>query len=155
MSLYQGSGRYGFCLTFVWMRWPLGPWPGRLVLGQKSTSGSADSKPVTRVQVGMVSAGFPDTFLTGHWVGRISTGPQLREARTNPGMLQHPQLEQRSSGLPLEAQPVCPLPSRQDHFWSTAKRAGAKLKGYFKIRVETVRPVSKGTDRCDSLWVPG
>lgn len=47
------------------------------------------------------------------------------------------------------------MPSRQDHSWSTAKRAGAKLKGYFKIRVEIVRPISKGTDRCDSLWVPG
>ena len=47
------------------------------------------------------------------------------------------------------------MPSRQDHSWSMAKRAGAKLKGCFKIRVEIVRPSSKGTDRCDSLWVPG
>lgn len=57
----------------------------------------------------MASAGAPDTFLTGHWAGRISPGPQLREARTNPGMLQHPQLEQRSSGLPLEVQTGVPL----------------------------------------------
>ena len=47
------------------------------------------------------------------------------------------------------------MPSRQDHSWSTVKRVGAKLKGCFKIRVKIVRPTSKGTDRCDSLWVLG